>query len=43
VRRFEEAITANRYAAASYRDTGERHSEGNALANLEAALIRQQS
>ena len=39
-RRFEEAITALQDAAAIFRETGDRHSEGVALANLEAARPR---
>ena len=38
VRRFEEAITARRDAAAIYRETGDRHGEGQALSNLGVAL-----
>ena len=38
VRRFEEAITAHRDAAAIYRETGDRHREGTALNNLGIAL-----
>jgi tetratricopeptide repeat protein len=41
VRRFEEAITACQHAAAVYRETGDRHREGNALNNLEAARAAQ--
>ena len=36
VRRFEEAITAHQDAAAIFRETGDRHSEGAALNNLGA-------
>ena len=42
VERFEEAITAHREAAAIFRETGDRHREGVALANLEAARATQQ-
>ena len=38
VRRFDEAITACRDAAAIYRETGDRHGEGIALDNLGLAL-----
>jgi tetratricopeptide (TPR) repeat protein len=38
VRRFDEAITAHQDAAAIFRETGDRHSEGSALNNLGAAL-----
>ncbi len=40
MRRFEEAITAHRDAAAIYRETGDRHDEGWALGNLGNALRR---
>ena len=40
--RFEEAITAHQDAAAIFRETGDRHSEGITLANLEAARAAQQ-
>jgi len=40
VRRFEEAITAERDAAAIYRETGDRHNEGTALVNLGMALVQ---
>ena len=39
VRRFEEAITAHQDAAAIYRETGDRHREGEALNNLGLALV----
>jgi hypothetical protein len=35
--RFEEAITADQDAATIFRETGDRHGEGEALGNLEAA------
>jgi tetratricopeptide (TPR) repeat protein len=38
VGRFEEAIGADQDAAAIYRETGDRHSEGVTLANLGLAL-----
>ena len=38
VQRFEEAITAYQDAAAIYRETGDRHGEGDALDNLGLAL-----
>jgi Flp pilus assembly protein TadD len=38
VRRFDEAITAHQDAAAIFRETGDRHSEGGALTNLGIAL-----
>ena len=34
MRRFEEAISAHQDAAAIFRETGDRHSEGQALDNL---------
>ena len=37
MRRFEEAISACRDAAAIYRETGDRHGEGTALNNLAVA------
>jgi hypothetical protein len=37
VRRLEEAITALQEAAALFRETGDRHSEGTALEMLEEA------
>ena len=39
VRRFEEAISAHQDAAAIYRETGDRHREGEALDNLGVALM----
>ena len=39
VRRFEEAITAHRDAAAIFRETGDRHGEGQALGNLGPLLL----
>jgi tetratricopeptide (TPR) repeat protein len=38
VRRFDEAITVHRDAAAIYRETDDRHGEGTALTNLGTAL-----
>jgi tetratricopeptide (TPR) repeat protein len=38
MRRFEEAISAHRSAAALYRETGDRHREGGVLNNLGIAL-----
>jgi len=38
LRRFDEAITALQDAAAIYRETGDRKSEGTALNNLGLAL-----
>ncbi len=38
MRRFDEAITAHQDAAAIFRETGDRHSEGMALGNLGLAL-----
>ena len=38
VRRFEEAVSAHRDAAAIFRETGDRHREGTALTNLGLAL-----
>jgi hypothetical protein len=39
VRRFEEAISAHRGAAAICRETGDRHREGVTLGNLGMALV----
>jgi tetratricopeptide (TPR) repeat protein len=39
VRRFEEAISAQQDAAAIFRETGDRHSEGLALVGLGLALV----
>ena len=41
MRRFKEAISAHQEAAAIFRETGDRHSEGIALKNLELAQIGQ--
>ena len=38
MRRFEEAITAHQDATAIFRETGDRHGEGNALVGLGIAL-----
>jgi hypothetical protein len=40
-RRFEEAITACQDAAAIFQETGDRHGEGIAVENLEAARAAQ--
>jgi tetratricopeptide (TPR) repeat protein len=42
VRRFEEAISAHRDAAAIYRETGDRHCEGQPLGNLARAYQEMQ-
>ena len=40
VGRFEDAITASQGAAAIFRETGDRHGEGQALNNLGVALLK---
>jgi hypothetical protein len=40
VRRFEEAIGACQDAAAIFRETGDRHSEGLALVGLGMVLVK---